>query len=362
MSARSPKLLAVDNLRRHFALLEQAASQLQAGGLVAFPTETSYRLAARPDDEAALRRLYEAGRRASGRPLSLHFGDLASLEPWVTSISDSARRLLEFFLPGPLVLLLWRSERVHPLISADLRKVAVRVPLHPLAQEWLRLTGPVAGISTRLGCASPLLRAASVLEAFEPQLESVLEWRDPPLALEPTVVDATCDPVRIVSPGFLKSSDLSMVLSRPAILSSDLPTPRRFQRFLPSVQLIVVEGGSERVPRRLRTLIDSYSITEKVALLVTRETAEGAFDPPPRVAHFAVVGSRTDPDSLETGLRETLQRLEQEVRASVILVEGVARDGAGAGFMERLCRDAHQVINTEDPGYSGQAGLRMRER
>ncbi len=349
-----PKLLAIENLRRNFPFLEQAAQMLRSGGLVAFPTETSYRLAANPDHEAALRRLYEISRRPPGRPLTLQFPDLASLEPWVLPWNESARRLAEFFLPGPLVLLLLRSERVHPLVTSDLRKVAVRVPMHALAQEWLRLTGPVASVGTRL------LSASQVLERFDPDL--LLEWRDPPLGLEPTVVDASQEPVRILSPGFLSAREVGDVLGRPVLLSSDLPTPRRFQRFLPAVQLIVVEGEAERVPRRLRTLIDSYSINEKVALLVTRETAEGAFDPPPRVAHFAVVGSRADPEGLETGLRETLARLELEVRASVILVEGVAREGAGAGVMERLCRNAHQVVNTDDPGYSGQAGLRMRDR
>lgn len=356
------KLLAIENLRRNFPALEQAAARLRAGGLVAFPTETGYRIAANPEHESALRRLYEALRRPPGRPVTLHFPDTASIEPWVTPLNDSARRLLEFFLPGPLVLLLARSERVHPVITADLRKVAVRVPMHALAQEWLRQTGPVAAVAARRGNGPPLLAAREVLECFEPHLEALLEWRDPPLGLVPTVVDASQEPVRIVSPGFLSARDVAQVLGRPAVLSSDVPTPQRFQRFLPAVQLIVVEGETERVPRRLRTLIDSYSINERVALLVTRETAEGAFDPPPRVAHFAVVGSRSDPEGMETGLRETLQRLEQEVRASVILVEGIARDGPGAGLMERLCRDAHQVINTEDPGYSGQAGLRMRER
>lgn len=345
-----PKLLAIENLRRNFPFLEQAAQTLRSGGLVAFPTETSYRLAANPDDEAALRRLYEVTKRFSGRPVGLHFADLASVEPWVAPWNESARKLAEFFLPGPLVLLLPRSERVHSLVTSDLRKVAVRVPMHALAQEWLRLTGPVAAVGTRL------LSAVSVLERFEPDF--VLEWRDPPLGLQPTVVDASQEPVRIVSPGFISAREVEGVLGRPVLLSSDLATPARFQRFLPAVQLIVVEGETERVPRRLRTLIDSYSINERVALLVTRETAEGAFDPPPRVAHFAVVGSRSDFAGLETGLRETLTRLEQEVRASVILVEGVARDGLGAGFMERLCRDAHQVINTDDPGYSGQAGNR----
>ena len=84
---------------------------------------------------------------------------------------------------------------------------------------------------------------------------------------------------------------------------------------------------------------------------MTRETAELAFDPPPRhLVHFAALDNPEE-------LLDALQAAEMKSRAGVILIEGVPRQGPGAVLMEKLCQLAHEVINTEDPGYRGQAGL-----
>jgi hypothetical protein len=91
----------------------------------------------------------------------------------------------------------------------------------------------------------------------------------------------------------------------------------------------------------------------------TRETAEAHLE---GLSPVRVMGSRDELEGIARELFGILRELETQEQARVILVEGLEREGLGATIMERLCRVAQQVINTEDPGYAGQGGLQPRRR
>src|SRR5580658_8308595 len=137
--------------------LDRAAAILQAGGLVAMPTETVYGLGANALDRSAVHRIFVAKQRPFWDPVIVHIADEAMLAGLVAEIPDSARRLMEAFWPGPLTLLLPRSTAVPDIVTAGRPLVGIRMPAHPVARELIRLAGvPVAAPSANLfGHTSP---------------------------------------------------------------------------------------------------------------------------------------------------------------------------------------------------------------
>jgi L-threonylcarbamoyladenylate synthase len=139
-----------------------AARSLDEGGLVAFPTETVYGLGADATNPAAIARLYQAKGRPAFNPLIAHVGDIAAAQ-LIARFDDAAMALAEAFWPGPLTLVLPKTDgcAVADLATAGLDTIAIRIPAHPVARDILRLFGrPVAAPSANLsGHVSPTTAA-----------------------------------------------------------------------------------------------------------------------------------------------------------------------------------------------------------
>ncbi|MGO3742888.1 L-threonylcarbamoyladenylate synthase, partial [Kerstersia sp.] len=114
-----------------------AARLLDAGGLVAFPTETVYGLGADAADPAAVGRIYAAKGRPSNHPVIVHIAPETPLSDWARDIPPVARALAEAFWPGPLTLILKRADGVPDAVSGGQDSVGVRCPSHPVAQALL---------------------------------------------------------------------------------------------------------------------------------------------------------------------------------------------------------------------------------
>ncbi|GIW32213.1 MAG: hypothetical protein KatS3mg071_2387 [Meiothermus sp.] len=137
--------------------LERAAQIIRSGGLVAFPTETVYGLGANALDARAAARIFEAKERPSFDPLIVHVADRGMLQKVVREVPAVAEQLMERFWPGPLTLVLPRSDQVPGIVTSGLPTVAVRMPAHPVAQALIRQAGvPLAAPSANpFGYLSP---------------------------------------------------------------------------------------------------------------------------------------------------------------------------------------------------------------
>ncbi|MEW6279510.1 MAG: Sua5/YciO/YrdC/YwlC family protein [Candidatus Eremiobacterota bacterium] len=353
----APQTFSLDNLKRQADRLRHAGSLLGRGALVALPTECGYVVAARADREDALQCLLGFKGERDQFPLTLLVEGLHALRPFLQSLPPEAESLTRTFWPGPLQLVFARAGSASPLLSTRLAKVACLAPSHPLAQAVVRQCNfPLAACPLRVPRRAETDPAALVRQAAE-GTDAVLEWRDPPLDLEPTVVDMVGSP-RVVRLGFVTVEELTRVLGRRPLLSGDAATPSRFTRYAPEARMIVVEGDTERVARRLKFLRDTYAMTERIVIVTTREMAETFLG---GMNGIRAVGSRQDAVGYGRAVASVLAEVESQQSATMVMVEGVPREGAGVEVMEQLARSAHQVINTEDPGFAGQAGMKPRE-
>jgi L-threonylcarbamoyladenylate synthase len=197
------------------AAVTAAARTLASGGLVAFPTETVYGLGADAANPAAIAHLYQAKGRPAFNPLIAHVGDLAAAKK-IARFDAAAEKLAEAFWPGPLTLVLPKTENcvVADLATAGLDTVAVRVPAHPVAREILRaFGGPVVAPSANLsGHVSPT-DAAHVESDLAGLIDLIVDGGPVEVGVESTIVGCFESPM-LLRPGGVPREDIERVLGR----------------------------------------------------------------------------------------------------------------------------------------------------
>ena len=193
--------------------LARLGAVLRAGGLVAVPTETVYGLAANALDPRACARIFRAKRRPASDPLIVHIDSPDEL-PRLARVNAAAARLAAAFWPGPLTLVLPKTDLVPDIVSSGRPSVAVRMPAHPLFRRLLRLAGmPLAAPSANpFGYVSPTT-AEHVRAGLGERIGFILDGGPCAVGLESTIVDVR-QPARprILRPGAVTREQLERVL------------------------------------------------------------------------------------------------------------------------------------------------------
>lgn len=225
--------------------LDAAVRLLREGGLVAFPTETVYGLAADAGRPAAIDRLYRVKGRPGNHPSILHVGSLAAARACSTGFSGWAERLAGRFWPGPLTLIVEKAAWVPEAVTGGQSSVGVRIPSHPLALELLRaFGGPVAAPSAnRFGRVSPTT-ADHVRADLGSDVDLILDGGPCEVGVESTIVDVRSEPV-ILRPGGITreqiEEELGMVTKQTGSfvtrVSGDLPS-----HYAPRARVEVVDA------------------------------------------------------------------------------------------------------------------------
>jgi L-threonylcarbamoyladenylate synthase len=204
--------------------LTSTVALLRAGGVVAFPTETVYGLGADVSNPAALRRVFEIKGRPTDHPLIVHIAAASELPRWAREVPEQAWRLAEEFWPGPLTLILPRSECVSDSVTGGQDTVGLRVPDHPLALALLKALAPekalAAPSANRFGRVSPT-SAAHVCEELGDAVDMILDGGSCEVGLESTIVGFTGETAVILRPGGIPLGALAKVLDGSIAVSGD---------------------------------------------------------------------------------------------------------------------------------------------
>lgn len=189
--------------------LADAAQVLKNGSLVAFPTETVYGLGADATNADAVARIYEVKGRPADHPLIVHIADLKFLDQWISEIPEFAIDLTRKFWPGPMTLILQRSELAKDFVTGGQDTVGIRIPDNSLAlgllTEFHKLGG--AGIAApsanRFGQVSPTTADAvkEELEDYLTDTDLILDGGQSEVGLESTIIDCTGELPKILRPG-----------------------------------------------------------------------------------------------------------------------------------------------------------------
>ena len=200
--------------------IQSAAVRLKTGGLVAFPTETVYGLGADAENEEAVARIYSVKGRPSDHPLIVHIHSVEQMHYWAIDVPDYAERLVQSFWPGPMTLILPRSNAAKDFITGSQDSVGLRIPDNEVALELLRVfmelggKGVAAPSANRFGKVSPTTKQA-VIEELSEFLDSddlVLEGGESRVGIESTIIDCTGFSPKILRPGSITMEMIEQVV------------------------------------------------------------------------------------------------------------------------------------------------------
>src|SRR5882724_11356612 len=211
-----PVGLATRHLSANRDAIAAAARVFGDGGLVAFPTETVYGLGADATNGEAVARLYAAKGRPRFNPLISHVTNLEAAQA-LARFSDDAKKLAGAFWPGPLTLVLPKTDGcpVSELATAGLDSIAVRVPDHPVARDLLRAFGKpiVAPSANPSGHVSPTL-AEHVRVDLDGRIDLIIDGGPASVGVESTIVSCLGAPT-LLRPGGLPREAIERVLGHP---------------------------------------------------------------------------------------------------------------------------------------------------
>ena len=378
--------------------ISEAAEILKGGGLVAFPTETVYGLGGNGLDKEAAKKIYAAKGRPSDNPLILHVSSIEEVYPLVKALPEKAKKLMEAFWPGPLTLVLPKSDLVPKESTGGLETVALRSPENALTLDLIRACGfPIAGPSANLSGRPSPTEASHVFEDLGGRIEGILEDGAVGIGVESTIVDLSENCPTLLRPGAITIEDLEEVLGEkvaidPTLLGKSMAegfTPKapgmKYRHYAPKAEMILfkknllsdqsqkvneIPYGEEKkliaksilsygakelsdcpekeVKKSVAKAILSYGEKElsvspekRIWILCGEDTAslyegDGRFT-------VQILGRREEPLSMTHNLFRLLRKADEE-GVELILGECYSEEGVGFALMNRMKKAAGQRI------------------
>ncbi len=337
--------------------IEQAASILRAGGLVAFPTETVYGLGADALNADAVAGIFRAKQRPAWDPVIVHISNQSMLSAVVApqTLTTCAQNLMAAHWPGPLTLLLPKADAVPSIVTAGRPLVGVRLPAHVVARALIATAGtPIAAPSAnRFGRISPTT-VAHVLEDLDGRIDAVLDAGETAHGLESTVVDASVEPVVVYRPGIVSLEEIRRICGSakawiPADVSRNheerppesLPSPGvGIRHYAPHARLVLIAGELPRQAADLALAAQrAASEDRRFGVMLPRKFANLA---PEDLAGGAVVFDWGDWGNLAELAHRLFAGLRELDAAGVelILCPLPPPVGVGAALQDRLMKAA----------------------
>lgn len=200
--------------------IAKAAQNLLKGNLVAFPTETVYGLGASATDDNAVCRIYEVKGRPKDHPLIVHISNISKVIVWVKEVPDYALDLATTFWPGPMTLILKRSEIAKDFVTGGQDTIGLRIPKNKIALNLLAQFENIGGLgiaapsANRFGAVSPTssLHVLQELGNYLNESDIVLEGGGCEVGIESTIIDCTSESPRVLRPGAVTLEAINSVV------------------------------------------------------------------------------------------------------------------------------------------------------
>jgi L-threonylcarbamoyladenylate synthase len=329
--------------------LRCAAETIRGGGLVVFPTETVYGLGANALDANAAKKIFLAKGRPSDNPLIVHVNNREMIDRVAETISADAEKVMNFFMPGPITLILPKSEHIPMDVTAGLDSVAVRMPRLDVARELIRLSGvPIAAPSANLSGKPSPTEPSHVLEDMKGRADVILLGDACEIGVESTVLDIHEKPYKILRPGAVTYEDLGQIidLEKTTIISLEGKAPRspgmKYRHYKPNAAVIALRGSDSDVLRCINSLAQKDSC--KTAALVfepfmTYMQTDKVFS----------LGRKEVPTDAAKVLFSAFRSCDT-LGIGKIYVMTTTHSGIGDAFLNRLYKAADQIIDATSEG------------
>lgn len=325
--------------------VKRAAELIQAGEIVAFPTETVYGLGADAMDSQAVAKIFAAKGRPSDNPLIVHISEIGQAGLLARDIPQLARQLMEAFWPGPFTAVLNKQSAVPDCVTGGLKTVALRIPMNLVARDIIRVSGRmIAAPSANLSGKPSPTRASHVSDDFWDKIPLIIDGGECSVGVESTVCDVRGEVPVILRPGAVTPGMIKKIAGdvriHPAVLGKlkedeAISPGMKYKHYAPKAEAVVVCGQKLDVAKRINAMYDNKK--KKCAIMCTHEyisyyTGKNVID--------LGAGNTEGAKNLFACLRKI-----DEMDLEKVFFHAVESDEMGLALMNRMIRAAgHNVL------------------
>lgn len=320
--------------------IADAGEILKNGGIVAIPTETVYGLAADAFNEEAIAKVFEAKGRPQDNPVIVHIADMDQLAMVAAEVPEKAKKLMDAYWPGPLTLVLKKTDAVPASVCAGLPTVAVRFPSNKDTLEIIKAAGtPLAAPSANISGSPSPTKAMHVLHDLKGKIDAVVKATGfCEVGLESTVIDMTQEIPVLLRPGAVTPEMIEAVIGEIKLsegILTEIPEDEavaspgmKYRHYAPKVKVILVKGSYEKY----RDYLNDRQSSKNVALC---HKGEGTDIGCPRITY----GIAASPEEQAKELFDALRQIDK-LAVNVVYARCPKLDGIGLAVYNRLIRAA----------------------
>jgi len=319
--------------------VKKAARVIKGGGLVAFPTETVYGLGADALNDRAVAKIFEAKKRPLEDPLIIHISKKKDLFKLAKEISNTAMELIGKFWPGPLTVVLKKSDIVPYIVTGGLDTVAIRMPSNQIALTLIKeAQTPIAAPSANLFSRPSPTTSQHVLDDLEGKVDLVIDGGRTDIGLESTVLDLTQDTPSVLRPGGVSMERLQDVVKTIHLFKPQdkIISPGMYpQHYSPRAKVILVDENDRIGVEKVRKLAYDFILQSYSVGIITKEENKEKY------SEFNVksLGPGDDLIKCAANLFSVLRDFDR-FGVDVIIAESVKEEGLGLAIMDRLRKAA----------------------
>jgi L-threonylcarbamoyladenylate synthase len=337
-------IMKINEKRPNHVIISKATKLICNGEIIAFPTETVYGLGANALDPSAVSKIFEIKGRPSDNPLIIHIADMKTLRTLVNQIPPRANRIIKKFWPGPVTLVLKKSNIVPKITTGGLSTVAVRMPRNNVALALIRNSGlPIAAPSANISGRPSPTTATHVKDDLGGKIKLILDGGSTKIGIESTVIDMTQHTPMILRPGGISKEAIEKEIGKVLLHNSLIGIDRKkikinrspgmkYRHYSPNAHIMLVEGPENDAKSKIIQLTQKLEAEgKKVSIMTASESLKVNSE---KIQYMG--------KSLETIARNLFANLRQADKNNidVIIVQGIQYNRIGFAIMNRLKKAA----------------------
>lgn len=324
--------------------LNNVSKLIRDGELVIFPTETVYGLGANALNENAVKKIFEAKGRPSDNPLIVHLADKDDIKNVAKNITDIEKKLIDNFMPGPFTIILERKPCISNYVTAGLETVAIRIPDNPIANAIIKTSGvPIVAPSANISGKPSGTNIEDIREELEDKVAVIIDGGKTKIGLESTVVKVIDNIPVILRPGKITPDDIKNVVGVVKVdnkvfekveKNQKVESPgMKYKHYAPETKCeLIYNEDEEKQLEIIKRMIEEYN--GDLVVIGFNEHKNKISLPENQ---FIDVGSKENLEEFAKNIYSALRKADI-LKAKIILIEGVKKEGIGIAIMNRLLR------------------------
>ena len=339
------KVALVKNIKENFKYIDEAATIIREGGLVAFPTETVYGLGADATNPEAVKNIFIAKGRPQDNPLIIHVAS-KDISKYVKSVPKIASILIDKFWPGPLTIILEKKDIIPDITSANLATIGVRMPNSEIALNLIKCSKkPIAAPSANISGRPSPTDMNRCVEDLNGKIDYILGGENSDIGVESTIIDCTVNPPIILRPGgvtieMLKEIDSNIeldkgLMKKPTEDIKPKAPGMKYRHYAPNAKLKIIKGKNKKTIEIMNEIVENYIRNEKRVAIITTDENIKYFNQ----GEILSLGSSDHLEEIAKNLFEVLRKCD-DLKVDYIVCQGFDEHGVGLAIMNRLNKAA----------------------